>query len=257
MGFSTWIKTLVSENVGLQNALLLITIEAFSSYFKDNNSIPKKIKNAFQNLDCQRFEIIGVKGIEVILQAAQTMSDLSLDVLESMIGADVPLKTEDVVSFTKVFGQLLPLELIHGNSESTTSLFLSLMLIIAPSTKNMEFQKTVVACLLRCWDTTYRTTNILRYVPFGKFIRMVCRLETNLNLNRDNKSNSKVFDNMFSEKVPLTFQLSKIGVSLQSHGKNANVMLDLNDETLNNICDAASVLYSTQYDNVLLISDAM
>ena len=255
--FSTWIKTLVSENVGLQNALLLITIEAFSSYFKDNNSIPKKIKNAFQNLDCQRFEIIGVKGSEVILQAAQTMSDLSLDVLESMIGADVPLKTEDVVSFTKVFGQLLPLELIHGNSESTTSLFLSLMLIIAPSTKNMEFQKTVVACLLRCWDTTYRTTNILRYVPFGKFIRMVCRLEINLTLNRENKSNSKVFDNMFSEKVPLTSQLSKIGVSLQSHGKNANVMLDLNDETLNTICDAASVFYSTKCDNVLLISDAM
>ena len=255
--FSTWIKTLVSENVGLQNALLLTTIEAFSCYFKDDNSIPKKIKNAFQNLDCQKFEIVGVKGSEVILQAAQTMSDLSLDVLESMIGEDVPLKTEDVVSFTKVFGQLLPLELIHGNSESTTSLFLSLMLIIAPSTKNIAFQKTVVACLLRCWDTTYRTTNILRYLPFGKYIRMVCRLEINLSLNRENESNSKVFDNMFSEKVPLTFQLSKIGVSLQSHGENANVLLDLNDGTLNTICDAASVFYSTKCDNVLVISDAM
>ena len=233
-----WLKTLISENVPLQNAVLRVAIETFAHYFEDRNIVPKKVKTAFQYLHCHDPNII---------EAAQILGDVSFELLKYSGDPELVMKEEDVEAFVKIFGQLFPLELTKGPSESSLSLLLCLLLIIASTTRNIEFQKYVVASLLRCWDTTYRTTNLLRYVPFGKLLRLVCRLEVSMNL--DKELHPEILERMFYERVPLTLQLSKIGISLQSSSAKANPLLDLNDGTIDAICDAVTTFFSGKYED--------
>ena len=256
---NAWLSTLIAENIKLQNAVLCVSIEAFAPYFEKNSSIPTNFKTAFQYLYNRRSGIARddsnkdkseippnekLTDQDIIFEAAQAFGNFSIKELPKNFDLDVSLKTEDITSFINVFGKLLPLELTQGNLESTTSLLLCNLLVLAPS-QNIVFQNCVIASLLRCWDTTYRTTNILRYIPFGKLLRLVCRLEINVSSVKQKGLNLKLFNEIYHD-VPLTMQLAKIGVSLQSNSEKANPLLDLNDGTMKMLCDAVTLFFKNK-----------
>ena len=256
---NAWLSTLIAENIKLQNAVLCVSIEAFAPYFEKNSSIPTNFKAAFHNFYNHRSHITKddsnkdkskipnnekMTHHDIIFQAAQAFGNFSIIEIPNNFDLDVTLKTEDITSFTNVFGKLLPLELTQGNLEFVASLLLCNLLVLAPS-QNIVFQNYVLASLLRCWDTTYRTTNILRYIPFGKLLRLVCRLEVNVSSVKQKELTLKVFKEIYHD-IPLTMQLAKIGVSLQSNSEKANPLLDLNDGTIKILCDAVTSFFSNK-----------
>ena len=76
---------------------------------------------------------------DIIFQAAQAFGNFSIIEIPNNFDLDVTLKTEDITSFTNVFGKLLPLELTQGNLEFIASLLLCNLLVLAPS-QNIVFQ---------------------------------------------------------------------------------------------------------------------
>ena len=275
----SWISSFITENLNLQNAIVRVSMETFAPYFEENSSVSTNFKAAFQYLYNHQTETTGAKNNlsikeiseqtdknvnQNILLAAQTFGNYSMKEIQNKFKLQVSLKSKDVTSFRKIYGHLLPLELTQGSTESTTSLFLCLLLVLASTSKNIEFLKYVVASLLRCWDTTYRTTNLLRYIPFGKLLRLVCRFEITSFSDPYSESNSKLFGKVSHDRIPLTMQLSKIGVSLQSNSDNANPLLNLNDGTIKELCNSVSSFLPSQnekeakcMDYDMIVSDTL
>jgi hypothetical protein len=87
----------------------------------------------------------------------------------------------------------------------------------------------------------------LWYLPFGKLLRAICKVENSLNLGDEVKSYPMLsVGTSFQERLPLTSQLSKIGVSLQSSSLKSNPLLDLNEGTLENVCSALESFFDSK-----------
>ena len=256
----SWLLASVAENDLLQCGIIRVGVEIAEKYIFVSNSLPKNSLEMLRNLGVAASQNLQEK-CEVIAEIKKASKEPGLDCCASNIykiahGIDILLscdilednkssqirtymEKEDKKSLLMIFGALLPLEHLRGNSELIVSMLLSFILISDTIENDSEFQKGLFTCLLKCWDTTFRHTNVLRYLNFGRLLRSICRAEGKLDwISTNNMNLSQAMRASSLGSLPVTSQLSKIGISLQSDSTKSNPLLDLNKDSIEVFCKA-------------------
>ena len=259
----SWLSTLMNENISFQNGIIRVGIEVFETYILSDTSLTEEVKKIYQLMNLHASQNLETNCQLISKKKASPKDEFSCDCsicqisqsLEKMLLPErfkkrghlkTQMKNEDLKSFMIIFGSLLPLEHVKGSTETITSLFLIFVFIMLPMEK--EFQKEIAICLLKCWDTTYRYTNTLWYMNFGRLLRAICQTEKTLDSGELINADSITLQNIsLQERLPLTLQLSKIGISLQSNSMKSNALLDFNDSTLETMCNALESTFDSKH----------